>query len=60
MNFPLVKAHRILAVGLGIFIISHLIIHLTAIAGAEVHIVVLESSQWLYRNWLIEPLPHSS
>jgi len=56
MNFPLVKAHRILAAGLGIFIISHLIIHLMAIAGAEVHIVVLESSQWLYRNWLIEPL----
>lgn len=56
MQSSLVKAHRILAVGLGVFIISHLAIHLTAVNGADIHIAVLSKFQGLYRNWLIEPL----
>ena len=56
MSLPLVKAHRILAIGLGIFIISHLAIHLSAIGGADVHVGLLSKVQGVYRNWVIEPL----
>ena len=56
MTLPLVKAHRILACGLGLFLISHFAIHLTAIGGAELHLNVLDKFQGVYRNLLIEPL----
>jgi hypothetical protein len=56
MQSSLIKAHRVLAVGLGLFIISHLAIHLSAIAGPETHISILSNVQGLYRNWLVEPL----
>lgn len=56
MNPRLVKAHRILAVGLAAFLILHFGIHLTAIGGAEVHLRTLKSLQGIYRNPVIEPL----
>lgn len=56
MPNALVKAHRLLAIGLGLFILSHLAIHLTAIAGPNTHIAVLSKFQDVYRNGLIEPL----
>ena len=33
MHLPLVKAHRMIAIGLGLFILTHLAVHLTAIGG---------------------------
>ena len=56
MRLPLVKAHRVIAVGLGLFILTHLAIHLTAIGGPDMHISVLSKIQPLYRNWVIEPI----
>ena len=56
MNLSLVKAHRAIAVGLGVFIVSHLGVHLTAIGGPENHIKALTSVQGIYRNWIVEPL----
>lgn len=56
MNLSLVKAHRIIAIGLGLFIVTHLAVHLTAIGGPENHIKALTSVQGVYRNWIIEPL----
>jgi hypothetical protein len=56
MNQPWVKTHRILALLLGVFILSHLGIHLTALGGADMHIKVLSNVQPLYRNWIVEPL----
>lgn len=56
MSLSLVKAHRILAFGLGLFIVSHLAVHMTALLGPETHIVILSKFQGVYRNWLVEPL----
>ena len=56
MTLPLVKAHRVLAIGLGFFILTHLAIHLTAIGGPEMHIAILTWVQPAYRNWIIEPI----
>ena len=56
MRLPLVKAHRVIAVGLGLFIITHLAVHLTAIGGPDIHIAALSKIQPVYRNWIIEPI----
>ena len=56
MTTPLVKAHRILACGLGVFLILHFAIHLSAIGGVDIHLRGLMKFQGLYRNWLVEPL----
>lgn len=56
MTTSFVKAHRILAIGLSLFILIHLIIHLSAINGPETHIKWLTTIQGTYRNWAIEPL----
>lgn len=56
MKQALVKTHRCLAIGLGFFLMSHLIIHLSALGGAEMHLGLLSSTQGIYRNWFIEPL----
>lgn len=56
MPHSLVKAHRFLALGLGFFILSHLAIHLSALAGAETHMALLSKFQGIYRNWAVEPL----
>ncbi|MEO9970099.1 MAG: hypothetical protein ABJG15_09810 [Hyphomonadaceae bacterium] len=56
MQSRLVKAHRLIALGLVTFLITHLSIHLTAIAGPETHIALLTRFQIVYRNWLVEPL----
>jgi len=42
--------HRSLAVLLGLFIISHLTVHLFALAGPEAHLAALDAVQWTYRN----------
>jgi len=56
MRLSLKTTHRILACGLGLFLISHFAIHLTAIGGVELHLNVLDKFQGVYRNLLIEPL----
>ena len=56
MRLSLVKAHRLLAMGLGLFIITHLAVHLTAIGGPDLHITALSKVQPAYRNWIIEPV----
>lgn len=55
MSAPLVKAHRFLAIGLGLFIVTHLAVHLSALNGPDTHIAILSKFQGIYRNWLIEP-----
>jgi len=42
--------HRYTAILLGLFIISHLIVHLFALAGPEAHLAALDAVQWTYRN----------
>lgn len=42
--------HRGLAIVLGTFIISHLGVHLFALAGREAHMAALDAIQWIYRN----------
>lgn len=56
MSSSFVKAHRCLAMGLGVFIISHLGIHLLALNGPETHMAALSKIQGIYRNWLVEPI----
>ena len=56
MTLSLVKAHRCLAIGLGLFIVTHLAVHLTALGGPETHIAALSTIQPIYRNWIIEPI----
>ncbi|MFM8819031.1 MAG: hypothetical protein ACKOD3_00580, partial [Phenylobacterium sp.] len=53
---PIVRAHRILAVGLAVFILGHLATHLTAVMGPQAHIRALKASQGLYRNPVVEPV----
>lgn len=48
--------HRTLALILGAFIISHLGVHLTAVAGPQAHLSALDSIQWIYRNPVGETL----
>ena len=56
MPISLVKAHRILASLLLIFIITHLFIHLTALGGADLHIKILSVARYFYLNAIIEPI----
>ena len=56
MNGPIVKAHRVIAIGLGLFILTHLAVHITAIGGPERHIATLSKIQPLYRSWVIGPI----
>ena len=56
MSGPIVKAHRVIAIGLGLFILTHLAVHITAIGGPKLHIATLSKIQPLYRNWVIEPI----
>jgi len=50
------KIHRIMASFLGLFILLHFGVHLSAFGGHEWHIKSLSVVQILYRNWLIEPI----
>ena len=50
------RLHRITAIILGIFIVSHLIVHLFAIGGINAHLKALDSVQWIYRNPIGETL----
>lgn len=42
--------HRTSAILLGTFILTHLLVHLTALAGAEAHLATLDFVQVIYRN----------
>ena len=53
---PLVRAHRILAAGLAVFILGHLATHLTAVMGPQAHTHALKATQGLYRNPFVEPV----
>jgi len=44
------KIHRLTAIILGLFIISHLAVHLFALGGIEAHIKALDAVQWTYRH----------
>ncbi len=44
------RIHRFTAIILGLFIVSHLTVHLFALNGPEAHIQALDSVQWIYRN----------
>ena len=44
------RLHRIGAVILVVFIVTHLSVHLFALAGPQAHIDALKSVQWIYRN----------
>jgi hypothetical protein len=55
-SLTLVRAHRILAAGLALFILGHLATHLTAVAGPQMHKQVLGATQGLYRNPFVEPV----
>lgn len=48
--------HRSIAALLGLFIVSHLIVHLFALAGPEAHLATLDAVQWIYRNPVVETL----
>ena len=56
MKLSSVKAHRILAIGLAAFLVLHFGIHLSAAAGADMHLKTLKSLQGIYRNSVVEPL----
>lgn len=50
------QIHRFTAIILGVFIVSHLIVHLFAIGGINTHLKALDSIQWIYRNPIGETL----
>jgi len=50
------RLHRITAIILAVFIVSHLIVHLFAIGGINAHLKALDSVQWIYRNPIGETL----
>lgn len=56
MSRNLKHIHRLLASFLGLFIITHLAVHLTALGGAETHQNILTSIQGIYRNKFVEPV----
>jgi hypothetical protein len=51
-----VAFHRLLALLLGLFILSHLAVHVTALAGPQAHIDNLEMVRKIYKNPIVEPL----
>jgi succinate dehydrogenase/fumarate reductase cytochrome b subunit len=48
--------HRSTGLILALFIVSHLSVHLTALAGADAHLATLALVQNVYRNRIVEPL----
>lgn len=48
--------HRITGGLIALFLVSHLAIHLFALAGPDAHNGALRSVQWIYRSTIIEPL----
>jgi hypothetical protein len=50
------KVHFLNGLVIGVFILSHLCVHLFALAGPQAHNGALKSVQWAYRNWFVEPL----
>ena len=50
------QIHRFTAIILGVFIVSHLFVHLFAIGGINTHLKALDSIQWIYRNPIGETL----
>ena len=50
------KMHRLGAVILSVFIVSHLLVHLSAYWGATTHLATLDAVQGVYRNRLGEAL----
>ncbi len=56
MPRSLIQAHRFLAFGVGIFIATHLTVHVTALSGIAVHKAMLGAVQTVYRNPIVEPL----
>jgi len=50
------QIHRFTAIILGLFIISHLVVHLFAVGGINAHLKALDSVQWIYRNPIGETL----
>jgi len=50
------RIHRVLAGLLGLFILGHLMVHLSALWGIEAHLLALSLMRNAYRNVLIEPL----
>jgi hypothetical protein len=49
------QAHRVLAIGLAVFIVMHFSVHLTALGGPQMHNQSLKAVQWIYRNPIVEP-----
>jgi len=50
------RIHRLTAILLGLFIVSHLIVHLFALGGIEAHMAALDAVQWTYRHPLGEAI----
>jgi len=56
MPKSLVKAHRLLAILLGGFLVTHFAVHFSALGGAQQHLTLLKIVQGLYQNPIVEPL----
>ncbi|MEZ5895784.1 MAG: hypothetical protein R3C40_11060 [Parvularculaceae bacterium] len=52
----LVKIHRALAVILGLFVLTHLGVHMAAFGGPDAHERALDVVRVVYRNRFIEPI----
>ena len=50
------QLHRVTALILGVFIITHLAVHLFALGGIDAHLKALDAVQWIYRNPIGETL----
>jgi len=50
------RIHRVLALILGLFLVTHIGVHLFALGGPNAHHKALGAIQWIYRNPVIEPL----
>ena len=56
MTLSPIKAHRLIAAGLGLFLVTHFAVHLSAILGPDTHLKWLGFVQGAYQNRVIEPL----
>ncbi len=56
MHLSVLKFHGLSAVFFGAFIIVHITVHLFALSGNAMHLVVLSFIQKIYRNQIVEPL----
>ena len=52
----LIYIHRALAVLLGVFILTHLAVHVSALWGVKAHVAALGAIQDVYRNPIVEPI----